>query len=464
MPSAGGSPEPGTPEAFVAAARQLVGDRQVLVEPAQTAGYTVDWTRRWSGATPAVVRPGSAEEVAELVRLARQHGVALVPQGGNTGLVGGGVPLAGEVVLSLRRLADVGPVDRLAAQVTVGAGAVLAEVQAQAHVAGLAFGVDLAARDSATLGGMVATNAGGLHVVRYGTMRAQVVGLEAVLGTGEMVSRLSGLVKDNTGYDLAQLVCGSEGTLGVVTRARLRLVPAPGVVVVGLLALPSIAAVVELAAALWAGLPGVQALELMTGDGLRLVADHLGATPPVAPDAGAFLLVEVEGEEDPTEALAAAVGGGAADAAVATSGPDRARLWRFREAHAEAAAALGVVHKLDVTLPSATLADFCTEVEARVADRWPGATTLLFGHVGDGNVHLNVVGPPCHDDTGDELTDLVLGLVVERSGSISAEHGIGVAKKRWLERDRSPAEVAAMRAVKQALDPDGVLNPNVLLP
>jgi FAD/FMN-containing dehydrogenase len=459
---------PRTPEDFVAAARQVVGEAQVLTDPAQTGGYEVDWTRRWTGATPAVVRPGSTGEVAELVRLARRHRVALVPQGGNTGLVGGGVPLAGEVVLSLRRLDDVEPVDQLAAQVTVGAGLVLSRLQQQARAAGLDFGVDLGARDSATVGGMVATNAGGLHVMRHGAMRAQVVGLEAVLGTGDVVSRLSGLVKDNTGYDLAQLLCGSEGTLGVVTRARLRLVPAAHEVVVGLLALPSIDAVVALAAQLRRALPGVQALELMTGDGLRRVAAHLAVPDPLAAaDAGAYLLVEVAGEDDPTEALAGAVSEDASqvlDAAVASSGPDRERLWRFREAHAEAAAALGLVHKLDVTLPSATLADFCAEVDKRIADRWPEAVTLLFGHVGDGNVHVNVVGPGGDDAAGGELADLVLGLVVERDGSISAEHGIGVAKRRWLVRSRSAADVAAMRAIKRALDPDGILNPHAIFP
>jgi FAD/FMN-containing dehydrogenase len=260
-------------------------------------------------------------------------------------------------------------------------------------------------------------------------------------------------------------------------------------VVVALLAVPSVAAAVALAARLRSGLPGVQALEVMTGPGMRLVADHLGVGLPVAADAGAFLLVEVGSDDDPTDALAAALtvgdadttaprsageaGGGPGlevlDAAVATSGPDRAKLWRFREAHAEAAAARGLVHKLDVTLPTARFADFCAVVEDRITGRWPGALTLLFGHVGDGNIHVNVVlpeadGPEAVDRDGDELADLVLGLVIERAGSISAEHGIGAAKRRWLVRNRSEAEVAAMRAIKRALDPAGVLNPHVLFP
>jgi FAD/FMN-containing dehydrogenase len=451
------------PDGFLAGCRAALGDADVLVDLDVTAGYVTDWTGRFTGTTPAVVRPGSTGEVAAVVALARHHGVALVPQGGNTGLVAGGVPLAGEVVVSLRRLTELGPVDPLAAQVTAGAGVTLATLAAHAAEAGLAFGVDLGARDSATVGGMVATNAGGLHVLRHGAMRAQVVGVEAVLGTGDLVSRLGGLVKDNTGYDLAQLLCGSEGTLGIVTAARLRLVAPPAEVVTALVATTDVAAAVALAAVLRRTVPGVEALELMTGPSLRLVAAHLGATAPVAPDAGAFLLVEVGAATDPVASLAAAIDGrrGVVDAAVATQRAERARLWRWREAHSEAGMHLGPVHKLDVTLPAGELATFCAEVVARVDAARPGAATLLFGHVGDGNIHVNVVGPAA-DDEG--IDDVVLALVVERGGSISAEHGIGTLKRRWLARDRSPAEVAAMRAVKAALDPDGILNPGVLFP
>jgi FAD/FMN-containing dehydrogenase len=451
------------PPGFVEGCRQVVGDAGVLVDPEVTASYTTDWTGRFHGSTPAVVRPGSTAEVAEVVALARRHRVALVAQGGNTGLVAGGVPLAGEVVVSLARLAALSPVDALAGQVTAGAGVTLAALAAHAAAAGRAFGVDLGSRDSATVGGMVATNAGGLHVVRHGAMRAQLLGVEAVLGTGQVISRLGGLVKDNTGYDLAQLLCGSEGTLGIVTAARLRLVSPPAQVVTAMAGLASVEAAVALAAALRAGTDGVQALELMTGPSLALVAGYLGAPPPVAAGAGAYLLVEVGGATDPLPALAAAVEGadGVLDTAVATDAADRLRLWRWREAHSEAGAPLGVVHKLDVTLPAAELAGFCAEVEARVLTARPGATLLLFGHVGDGNVHVNVVGPPAGDE---EVDDLVLGLVVERGGSISAEHGIGTLKRRWLARDRSPGEVAAMAAIKGALDPDGILNPGVLLP
>jgi FAD/FMN-containing dehydrogenase len=444
----------------VSGCRDALGDGHVLTDPDVTAAYAVDWTGRFRGQAPVVLRPGTTAEVAAVVGLARRHRVALVPQGGNTGLVGGGVPLDGEVVVSLGRFGDL-EVDGLASQATAGAGVTLAALQAAAGDARLAFGVDLGARDSATVGGMVATNAGGVRVLRYGAMRAQLVGLEAVLGTGEVVSRLSGLVKDNTGYDLAQLLCGSEGTLGLVTAARLRLVPPPAQVVTALVGVETVAGAVEAAAGLRRDVAGVSALELMTGPSLRLVADHLDAAPPVAPEAGAYLLVEADALGDPVPALAAALDGrdGVIDAAVATERNDRARLWRWREAHSEAGGALGVVHKLDVTLPTAGLAAFCAEVVERVTVARPGARTLLFGHVGDGNVHVNVVGPPA-DDHG--VDDLVLNLVVESGGSISAEHGIGTVKKAWLDRDRSPEEVHAMRAVKRALDPDGILNPNVL--
>ena len=450
--------------AFLDAARGALGEPAVVTAPGLTEGYSVDWTRRWRRVARAVIRPATTDQVEALVVAARRHGVALVPQGGNTGLVGGSVPRTGaEVVLSLRRLDDLGPVDVLAGQVTAGAGVTLAALQVHVAAAGLSFGVDTGARDSATIGGMIATNAGGVHVVRHGSMRAQVVGVEAVLGTGAVVSRLGGLVKDNTGYDLAQLLCGSEGTLAVVTRARLRLVADEPHVVVALLALAGVAEAVSLAADLRREVAEVRALEVMEGESMRVVASHLGADPPVAPDAAAFLLVEAAGRADPTPSLAAAIARHAASApvAVGVERSERERLWRWREAHPEAAAALGLVLKFDVTLPAAAIAAFCAQVSARLASGWPGATTLLYGHVGDGNIHVNVVGPDPDDVAVD---DAVLDLVVDLGGSISAEHGIGVAKRTWLARDRSAAEVTAMRAIKAALDPDGIMNPGVLLP
>ena len=312
---------------------------------------------------------------------------------------------------------------------------------------------------------MVATNAGGLHVVRHGAMRAQVVGVEAVLGTGEVISRLGGLVKDNTGYDLAQLLCGSEGTLGIVTAARLRLVSPPAHVVTTLTGLASVEAAVALAAALRVRADGVQALELMTGRSLDLVAGYLGAPPPVAPGAGAYLLVEV-GERRPTRCprwrRPSRARTGVLDTAVATDGADRAPPVALARGPLRGRRAAG--GRPQARRDAAGAPSWPGSAPRSRPGCWspaPGATLLLFGHVGDGNVHVNVVGPPADDD---EVDDVVLGLVVERGGSISAEHGIGTLKRRWLARDRSPGEVAAMRAIKRALDPDGILNPGVLLP
>lgn len=450
--------------AFLRACADALGAARVLTDPEVTAGQAVDWTGRWRSSTPAVVRPRSTSEVAAVVAAARRHAVPLVPQGGNTGLVGGSVPRAGEVILDLRALDDLGPVDEAAAQVTVGAGATLAAVDQHVAPAGLAVGVDLASRDGATIGGMVGTNAGGLHVLRHGAMRAQVLGVEAVLGTGEVVvANLVGLVKDNTGYDLPGLLCGSEGTLGVVTAVRLRLVRRPAARVVALLgfaevdgalaALPVLRALVDL-----------HAVELVLAGGLQIVAGYLELPPPFAPLPGCALLVEVAGDGDLLTPLGAAIDGLGATvvaSAVADDSTGIARLWRWREAHTEAAAALGLVHKADVTLPLSAMASFLRDAPGTVEAAAPGAITLLYGHLADGNVHVNVVGPAADDE---RPIDAVLQLVLDRGGSVSAEHGIGVAKLAWLERQRGSAAVAAMRAIKGALDPDGILNPGVLLP
>jgi FAD/FMN-containing dehydrogenase len=329
-------------------------------------------------------------------------------------------------------------------------------------------GVDLAARDSATIGGMVATNAGGMHVLRHGSMRAQVVGLEAVLGTGELVAvNLAGLLKDNTGYDLAGLLCGSEGTLGVVTAVRLRLVPAAAHRVVALLAVADVDAAMACLLAARRGTPSLEAAELFFADGLALVCSHLGVAPPFpASSSTAYLLLEAAGATDPTASLLdalEAVGDRIDDTAVATDASRRTDLWRYREAHTEAINATGVPHKLDVTLPLGGLAAFCDEVGSVVSDVAPGARTFLFGHAGDGNVHVNVVGAD-GAEVPEDLDAAVLQLVARRGGSISAEHGIGTAKKAYLSLVRSPEEIGAFRRLKAALDPAGVLNPNVLLP
>ncbi|HEV7722472.1 MAG TPA: FAD-binding oxidoreductase [Iamia sp.] len=439
-----------------------VGPEHVLTDPAVTAGHAVDWTGRFRGATPAVVRPGSVAEVEAVVAVARAEGLAVVPQGGNTGLVGGSVPLAGEVVVALGRLAGVVDVDPDAGQLTAGAGTTIAAVHAAARAAGWAYGVDWAARDSATVGGSIATNAGGLHVVRHGPTRAQLRGVQAVWGTGARLDDLGRLEKDATGYDLSGLLCGSEGTLGLVTAARLRLVPHLPERALAALAFATMADAVVAVGELRRSLPGLEAAEAYGAAEAALVAGYLGVAPALAPAPPVTVLVEAAGHTDPVDVLAAVVGdlAGVVDAVVATDGPRRAALWRHRESLTEAISTLGAVHKLDVSLPADALAAFADEVPARVTAVAPDARTWIFGHLGDGNLHVNVSGVAPDDHAVD---DAVLALVLDRRGSISAEHGVGTAKRAWLARQRGAATVAAMAAVKAALDPDAIMNPHVLL-
>lgn len=453
---------PGLDPRFVRDLQGVVGPAHVLTDPEVTVGASVDWTGRFQGATPAVIRPGTPAEVAEVVGLSRAAGVALVPQGGNTGLVGGSVPLAGEVVLSTTRFAGVSDLDADAGRLTAGAGTSIADLHAAARIAGWAYGVDWAARDTATVGGSVATDAGGLHVVRHGSTRAQVLGLQAVLGTGAVLDDLGRLEKDATGYDLSGLLCGSEGTLGLITAARLRLVPDLPERALAALGFASWADAVVAVGHLRRRLPGLEAAEAHGAAEAALVARHLGTAPALDPPPAVTALVECAGHEDQVPALAAAVDdlAGVTGAAVAEDGPRRAALWAHRESLTEAISTLGSPHKLDVSLPATALADFADEVAARVTAVSPDAQTWLFGHLGDGNLHVNVTGVAPGDEAVD---DAVLGLVLDRHGSISAEHGVGTAKRRWAARQRGEEAMTAMRSVKAALDPDGVLNPNVLL-
>jgi FAD/FMN-containing dehydrogenase len=355
-------------------------------------------------------------------------------------------------------------VDASAAEVTVGAGATLAAVQAHARSAGYAFGVDLGARDSATIGGMIATNAGGIQVLRHGPMRQQLVGLEAALADGTLVRRLPGMVKDNTGYHFPSLLAGSEGTLAVVTRARLRLAPLPARRAVGLVALEGADEAAELAGELRRRLPNLLAAELFFEEGMALVLRHAGGARPFPAAYPAYLLVEVDGASDPTSGLVDALedcGRLVRDAVICNEEAERERVWRLRERHTESVNAEGVPHKLDVGVPAGRIGEFVRRVRVAVAQAAPGASLYLYGHIGDGNLHVNVVGPPPEDEAVDAA---VLELAISMGGTISAEHGIGVAKTAWLVADRGEADVSAMRAIKRALDPGGTLNPGVLIP
>ena len=440
-----------------------VGAAHVLVDPDLRAPYETDWTRRFTGTARCVVRPGSTAEVAAVVLACAAAGAPIVVQGGNTGLVGGGVPVAGEVVLSLSRLTDLDPVDPVEFQVTAGAGVTLERLQAHARAAGLDFGVDLAARSSATVGGLVATNAGGIHVLRHGSMRAQVAGLEAVLADGTVISRLTGLAKDNTGYDLTHLLVGAEGTLGVVTRARLRLVPLLPARAVALVGLASTEAALALLAKARALLPDLSAAELCYADGIALVRSSAGLPAPFATDYPVYLLLECAGRSDPLDPLLELLAEAEEEVGDATAADDttgRTRLWAYREAHTEAVNAAGVPVKLDVSVPLRELPALAAQLRPTVAAVAPTARVIVWGHLNEGNLHVNVLdaGP-----AGTEITDAVLNLVATHHGSISSEHGVGRAKARWLRLSRSPAEISAMRHIKSALDPDGLLNPGVIL-
>jgi FAD/FMN-containing dehydrogenase len=433
----------------------IVGASQVLVGDTAES-HLVDWTRRYVGRSRAVVRPGSTDEVVRIIEVCRRHGVPVVPQGGNTGLVGGSVPdeSGTAIVLSTRRLDTIGNIDELAGQVTVGAGVTLAAVEAAVSATPWEVPVDLGARDTATVGGMVATNAGGLRVVRHGTMRSNVVGIEAVLGTGSVVSHLTGLPKDNTGYDLGGLLCGSEGTLGIVTAVRLRLVPR----VTERLAVFTVAQnwhdAVNLAREVRLRLRDVEEVEALDRSCVGVVHSELGVHAPITEEIdhdGVAVVVVTEHTADAIARLEKVLVGRPHAVAFDPAGVRRIRA--VRERVTEAIARRGVAHKFDVSLPATTTPEF---VERAKSMTMP-AETYVFGHLGDGNLHLNIVDPSL------PLEGPLLGLVAELGGSISAEHGIGRMKSPWIHLARSTSELEAFRSVKSALDPDGIMNPGVLL-
>jgi len=448
-----------TARSIASALAAALGDGVVSTDPDVNRSYEVDWTGRFHGRSACVARPRTSDEVAALVRWAVEHQCPLVPQGGNTGLVGGGVPDASgsSVLVSVGRMSAVRDVDIVAGQATVEAGVTLGALDRALAGEAWEFGVDLGARDSATLGGMAATNAGGLRVLRYGSMRANVLGVEAVLGTGQVVSHLQGLVKDNTGYDLAGLLCGSEGTLGVITALRLRLVPRWPDRLAVWLACDDWSHAVDVATTARLSVDGLDGLEAVDSAALRHVQEQLGlpslfdTIPPVA------LLVAWAGRGEPPDALGMLVGDHAH-----VAGVDAAQwrsLWAYRERVTEAVARVGVPRKFDVTLPLRDLAEFTRRIALEPAAH--GA--VVFGHLGDGNLHVNLPGQG-EQSTGDDVDGRILGLVADCGGSISAEHGIGRHKAPWLHLNRSPEELAAFRSLKAALDPTGIMNPGVILP
>jgi FAD/FMN-containing dehydrogenase len=439
----------------------VVGAQNVLVGADSTRSYTTDWTARWSGEAAAVVRPGSTDEVVEILRLCSSSGVAVVPQGGNTSLAGGSVPRDGELVLSTSRLREVGLPDGRERTMTVGAGVVLAAVQERARASGLSFGVDLAARGTATIGGMAATNAGGLHVVAHGSMGENIRGIEFVLADGRVIDRLAALPKDTAGYDLASLVVGSEGTLGVITRLRLRLIAETPYRACALLGLRAVGDAVTLAAAL-STVPHIRSLEFVLDQGMELVCQEARLHRPFTERFACYLFVEVAGAapvlDELTEALVDR--DEIAGDIVATGSDDVEALLRYREGQTEAIRALGIPRKFDVAVPLDRVEPFLADLEARLARETPDSRCITFGHLAEGNLHVNVLPAPGIDD--ERIEAVVLGLVLEFAGTISAEHGIGIAKAHWLERMRGAEDVAVMRSIKTALDPGSIMNPGVI--
>jgi FAD/FMN-containing dehydrogenase len=437
----------------------IVGAVHVVTDADVLNGRSVDHTGRYRGKASALVRPGSADEVAAVLRECRDAGVSVTVQGGRTSLVAGTVPEHDDVLLSTERLTEIGDVDVVERRIRVGAGVTAAAVQRAAADAGLLFGVDLAARDSATVGGMASTNAGGLRTVRYGNMGEQVIGLDIALPDGSLVHRHSQVRADNTGYDLASLFVGAEGTLGVITGVDLRLHPVPAYRVTAVCGFADLTSLVATGRAL-RDTESIAALELIDGRSAALAAEHLDVAVPTAGDW--LLLIELAGETDLTERLADALEGAVlcGEPAVGMDTGAQQRLWQIRESTAEVVGLFGPPLKFDVSVPLSSIPSFAADSAALVAEHAPEAIPVLFGHVGEGNLHLNVLR--CGTDQESHLYAAMMKLIAAHDGNVSSEHGVGSRKRAYLGMARSDADIAAMRTIKDAFDPTGYLNPAVL--
>ncbi len=462
--------------------QSLLGPDHVL-QGEDAAPYLLDWRRRYQGAALAVVRPGSTEEVAGVVRACARHGVPLVPQGGNTGLCGGATPdeSGRAVVLSTARLNRVRAIDTDNDTITVEAGCVLQAVQEAAEAAGRLFPLSLAAQGSCTIGGNLATNAGGTQVLRYGNARELALGLEVVTAEGEIWNGLRGLRKDNTGYDLRDLYVGSEGTLGVITAATLKLYPRPVATCTALLTLAGVSEAVELLSRARAGFgASLTGFELMAGDCLqgvvklfpqqRLPFEGESARSPW------FALLELSDSESEVHArdrfeavLSAAIEQGlVTDAAIAANLAQSHALWHLRESIPLAEAELGKAVKHDVSIPISAIAGFVAKTNALLQAEFPEVRHVIFGHLGDGNLHYNVARAPGQTEAEllalqPRIYDVVHASVMAHGGSIRAEHGVGQLKRDELPRYKSAVELALMKRIKQALDPNGLFNPGKVL-
>ena len=438
--------------------------------------YGRDWTRVFAPAPSAIAFPRSTEEVSKLLRLASAQRVAIVPSGGRTGLAGGAVARNGEIVVSMDRMRRIDPVDDLAATVRVQAGAVTQAVHEHCEAAGFLWPIDFASKGSSQIGGNISTNAGGVKVIRYGLTRQWVLGLEVVTANGDVLELNGALEKNNTGFDLRQLFIGSEGTLGIVTEATLKLTRPPKKLDVMMFAVSDISAVLKLFREARRAPFVLSAYEFFTDLCLARVLAHRKLRPPFGSPAKCYVLVEAE-DADPellqgwVESLFsgrdASVHAGrelVQDGTMAQHASEAKDLWSLRESISESLSATGLPHKNDIALPVSELEAFCARFESVFAREYPGWEICLFGHIGDGNLHVNVMKPDAMSkeeflskthDADRALFDLVRA----HHGSVSAEHGIGLLKKDFLGYSRSPEEMAVLRATKRALDPLGILNP-----
>ncbi|MCL4286029.1 MAG: FAD-binding oxidoreductase [Thermoleophilia bacterium] len=437
---------------------EVVGVGNLIVDRAALGPYETDITGKFRGAARAALRPQSAAECGAALEICARAGASVVVQGGNTGLAGGATPVGGEIVLLTERLLGI-EIDEAEGVALAGAGTVLEDLQAELGERGLMFAVDLGARSKATLGGMAATNAGGQLALRLGTMSRQVLGAEAVLPTGGVFSRLRPLRKDTAGYNLTQLLVGSEGTLAVLTRLLLRILPSATRMFTALLGFRSAGEALHCARLLEERVEAVRCIELMLEDGMQAVCEHRELTPPFQPLPPVALLVELTDDESSAELLAGALEAAGHDgpSAVAVDFASRRKLWELREGHNETIGAMGASQKFDVALPRRALSGFVESLESGlVAEAGGGeAAVYVYGHAGDGNLHVSVVGAPA--ERQGPVEDAVLAAVLDAGGTISAEHGIGIAKRRALAEMREAADLDAMRAIRAALDPAGIL-------
>lgn len=443
---------------------------RLLTEPGDLEHYGRDWTRRWTPAPLAIALPASIEEVQGIVRWANEHKVAIVPSGGRTGLSGGAVAANGELVLSLARMNRMLDFDAVDRTLTVQPGIALEAVHTAAREHGLIYPVDFAARGSCSIGGNIATNAGGIRVIRYGNTREWIAGLKVVAGNGELLDLNRGLIKNSSGYDIRQLMIGSEGTLGVVVEATLCLTDPPPASQVMLLAVPDMNALMQVFALFRAKL-SLQAFEFFTDVALKHVLAH-GAQRAIDGDYPYYVVTEFDAADERVqeEALAAFEQGmdqgWIADGVMAQSDAQAEALWRLREGITESLAP-HKPYKNDISVRVGAVPAFLQEIQTLLTREYPDMEVVWFGHIGDGNLHINVLKPASQADADfiaqcEHVTKLLAETLQRHGGSISAEHGIGLVKRAYLESTRSAAEIALMRGVKAVFDPNGILNPGKL--